>query len=89
MRVFNFKNSIFIFAVILSGCGGGSGGDTSGGSGHSGEVINMVKNELYTVYPGDRIEKSADNTEVWISHQKDHADSQVKLLSGSANLIRH
>ncbi|NPA30158.1 MAG: hypothetical protein GXO33_08245 [Epsilonproteobacteria bacterium] len=75
-------------AFVFSGCGGG-GGSSDTGSSTPGETIEMVTDRVYTVYPGDRIEKTTDDAQVWISHQQDHAESEVKLLVGGANLIRN
>ena len=87
---------------MLSGCGGG-GGNASGSSSTTQDnmqapytnyynngpaEITMKHNKSYTVYPGDRIEKSSEEAKVTIVHIDGHKESTVTLVSGDAILIR-
>lgn len=77
---------------MLGGCGGGGGGGSTSpnnpDSPIGGEKIPMELNKLYTVYRGDTILKNSDDALVWVKHQDGEATSEVKLVQGSATIVR-
>ena len=78
------------FALV--GCGGGGGGSSDApldqdDAPSTGE-IEMVKDHVYIVYPGDQILKTSSPSQVWIQHVDGHSESKVKLIEGSAKIVR-
>lgn len=75
---------------LLTGCGSGTSdtvsNDDNGNSNNS--QIDMKLNRTYTVYPGDKVEKTSAESNITISHINGHEESTIKLISGSAILIR-
>ena len=95
-RAFNFKGGnmkkIMIYllpSLLLIGCGGGSSSSSGGGSTPPpSSNVDMVISQSYSVYPGNIILKDSDAAQVSIVHIEGHSESTVKLLSGSATIIR-
>ncbi len=86
---------------LLTGCGGGSSdtianydsSDSNASRPSPSNNTNISDNDMkpnhpYTVYPGDKIEKTSDDAEVTITHIDGHKESTVTLIAGSATLIR-
>jgi len=85
---------------LLSGCGGGASDNIANYNNSDSNTtlpsqndhtdssqIDMKLNYAYTVYPGNRIEKTSDDAEVTIVHIDGHKESIVTLIAGSAILI--
>ena len=51
-------------------------------------IIEMEPNRSYTVYSGDRLEKTSDNAEVSITKTAQDDITTVVLLVGTAQIIR-
>lgn len=51
-------------------------------------IIEMEPNRSYTVYSGDRLEKTSDNAEVSITKNTQDDTTTVVLLVGTAQIIR-
>jgi len=92
-----------LMVYFMTGCGGGTSDtitntnyDSSDGNiSHPSQSnitnpseIDMKLNHPYTVYPGDKIEKTSDDAEVTIAHIDGHKESKVTLIAGSAILTR-
>ncbi|MEA3492115.1 MAG: hypothetical protein U9R27_09470 [Campylobacterota bacterium] len=52
------------------------------------KTISMTTNEVYQVFPGDKIEKRSEGTRVKIAYFENKTASGVELIEGSAEIIR-
>lgn len=82
-----------LIAVLLTGCGGSSGGNgdsgsTPGTNPGKGDT-KMVINQQYVVSPGDQIIKDANMSRVKITHTDGQTKSTVELIEGSAILRKN
>jgi uncharacterized lipoprotein YehR (DUF1307 family) len=83
-----YKISILtIFTFLLLGCGESGDGENTTGESRTKDVT-MEINKTYTVYPGNKLIKSSALTKISIKHKDGKLGSIVRLLSGSANIIR-
>ncbi len=74
--------------VLFLGCGDTA--EETGSVSKAVTVIEMVPDRNYTVYKGDRLEKTSDNTQISISKAAQDDSTTVVLLQGSAQIIlRH
>jgi uncharacterized lipoprotein YehR (DUF1307 family) len=70
--------------IALVGCGGGSGGGSSYGS-YEGPMSPQTQ---YTMYEGDRVERSSASTIIKITHVDGQNQSTIELVEGNATIIR-
>jgi len=81
--------NILLFSTLtiaLVGCGGGSDGGAGGGSGsYEGPMSPQTK---YTMYEGDRVERSSSSAIVQITHVDGQNQSTIELVEGNATIIR-
>ena len=79
---------IYITLVLLTlqGCGGSS--DNSIPQETATVSIAMELNKSYTVYTGDKLSKTSENTQVSIVKNTQDETSTLTLLKGSANILR-
>lgn len=75
----------FLALVLFLGCGNTTEETASVSTAVT--VIEMVPDTNYTVYKGDRLEKSSVNTQVSITKNVQDDSTTVVLLEGSAQII--
>jgi hypothetical protein len=51
-------------------------------------TTHMTLSTPYTVYPGNTIVKTSDNSQLKITHTDGHEESIVELITGSADIIK-
>ncbi|MBT5935740.1 hypothetical protein [Sulfurimonas sp.] len=71
--------------ILLVGCGGSSGSSTSTSQAI---VVDMQLDKSYSVYEGDRLEKTSPNTEISIKKETQSDTTTVVLLKGSSTITR-
>ena len=77
---------ITLFLLTLQGCGNSS--DNSAPQETSTVIIDMELNKSYTVYTGDKLVKTSEDTQVSILKNAQEETSTLILLKGSANILR-
>jgi hypothetical protein len=79
------KYTIMITSILfLTACGGGG----SSSSTNNGSTITMIPEQVYTVYPGDKLIKNTPDTLVKITHTDGHTESLIELVAGDATIIK-
>ena len=79
------KNIILFITLIvgITGCGGGSSSNSN--STYEGP---MVLEKEYTMFPGDRVEKTSTSSSIKVTHIDGKTESNIELISGEASIIR-
>jgi len=79
---------IYIVLVLLAlqGCGGSN--ESSAQKEISTVTIDMELNKSYTMYTGDKVIKTSEDTQVSIVKNAQDETSTLTLLKGSANILR-
>jgi len=84
------KLSILVVAILfITGCGAGNSQENKSdiiGSELSGI---MEINKIYAMHPNDKVMKKTDDAIIQITHKNESSDSNIKLLSGEAEIIRN
>jgi len=83
----------YIFTIItllfLVGCGGEeSSQNEQTSTPKNAVVIDMELDKSYSVFKGDRLEKTEPDTEISIKKETQGEATSVKLLKGSATITR-
>lgn len=77
---------MLLMLTLFLGCGDAT--KESAAPTSSVTIIAMVPDINYTVYKGDRLEKTTDSTQVSITKSVQDDTATVVLLEGSAQIIR-
>ena len=81
-------SAIVLISMFLNACGGG-GGSTSGNNDNQGTNERMERGKVYKINKGDEIEKLSDDPKIEVTSNLKTGETEVKLISGEAALIRY
>ena len=83
MKKILYTMIIALSFIFFQGCGENHNGEIIDGS-----TIEMVIDTEYTIYTGNTLISTSDDTQIEVLHTLSDGTKTVKLISGSATLIR-